>query len=155
MKNTVLTFDKEELDEFIVSDYFSKNFRLYEIKANLSDYLDIRKVTDNDKLENISYSLYGTTDYWDILLLINEKNPLFDMPYDYDTVVDSATDFANKYIYYVYSQAPLVIGDAATEFTERIIAEFVEDNENNRYMYIVKATKIGEFLKVINDAGYL
>ena len=67
MKNTVLKFDYEELDEFIVSDYFSKKVDVYSLIDQIKDYVSAYKISDNDKLERISYELYGTTDYWDIL----------------------------------------------------------------------------------------
>ena len=96
MINTLLTYDLEELDEFIVSDYTSKKVDIYnlfqEMKDNgtLADFLEVYRISDDDKLERISYSIYGTPDYWDILLQINDRNPLFQMPYNLDTTFEIA-----------------------------------------------------------------
>ena len=62
MKNTLLKFDYEELDEFIVPDYFSKSKDISYLVHKIKDYLEVYKISDNDKLERISYELYGTTD---------------------------------------------------------------------------------------------
>lgn len=155
MKNTVLKFDYEELDEFIVSDYFSKKVDVYSLIDQIKDYVSAYKISDNDKLERISYELYGTTDYWDILLLLNGRNPLVDFPYDYDAVYDSSKTFVNKYMYYVYSNAPLIVGKVADDLYKEFLQLNIDRNEINRYMFIVKPNKIGDFIKVLKDNVYL
>ena len=155
MKNTLLKFDYEELDEFIVPDYFSKSKDISYLVHKIKDYLEVYKISDNDKLERISYELYGTTDYWDILLLLNGRDPLFDFPYDYDTVYDSARTFVNRYVYYLYSGAPLIVGPVADALYEEFLQKHIDANETNRFMFIVKPNKIGDFIKVLKDNGHL
>ena len=59
MINTLLTYELEELDEFIVSDYTSKKVDIYnlfqEMKDNgtLADFLEVYRISDDDKLERI------------------------------------------------------------------------------------------------------
>jgi hypothetical protein len=155
MKNTVLKFDYEDLEEFVVSDYFSAPNDISYLVHEIKDYLEVYKINDNDKLERISYELYGTTDYWDILLLLNGRDPLFDFPYDYDAIYDSARKFANKYMYYIYSGAPLIVGPVAAALYEEFLQKYIDTNESNRFMFIVKPNKIGEFIKVLKDNGHL
>lgn len=155
MKNSILTFDYEELDEFIVSDYFSKDISIWDLWDNVQDYISTYKITDNDKLERISYELYGTTDYWDILALLNQRDPLFDMPYDYDTIYADVSSFINQYIYYIYSHAPLNDATRQQELLEKFINEAEEEKEINRYIYIVKPSRIGDFIKLLKQNEYM
>src|SRR5574344_1718437 len=137
MKNTILKFDYEELDEFIVPDYFSKSNDISYLVQEIKDYLEVYKINDNDKLERISYELYGTTDYWDILLLLNGRDPLFDFPYDYDTTYDSARRFVNRYIYYLYFDAPLIVGSVAEALHKEFLQKNIDANEANGFMYVI------------------
>ena len=160
MVNTILKYDYEDLGDYIVSDYTSKKIDLYnilqEMKDNntLSDYFDIYRMMDDDKLERISYSIYGTTDYWDILLQLNDRNPLFEMSYNLDTIVDSVEIFWKKYSNNVYFQSPL----NDTVLNELILAEIEnmkKQNEIYRLIYIIKTSKMNEFLKILRERDYI
>lgn len=160
MINTILKYDYEDLGDYIVSDYTSKKIDLYnilqEMKDNniLSDYFDIYRMMDDDKLERISYSIYGTTDYWDILLQLNDRNPLFEMSYNLDTIVDSVEIFWKKYSNNVYFQSPL----NDTVLNELILAEIEnmkKQNEIYRLIYIIKTSKMNEFLKILRERDYI
>lgn len=160
MKNTILDFDYEEIeltDEWTadVSDYFSKDISIWDLWENVQDYIQTYKIQNNDKLERISYELYGTTDYWDILALLNQRDPLFQMPYDYTTLYENASNYLNQYIYYIYSHAPLNDTERIQELLDEFINDFDEVNETNRYIYIIKPSKIGEFIKLLKDNSYL
>ena len=160
MINTILKYDYEDLGDYIVSDYTSKKIDLYnilqEMKDNntLSEYFDIYRMMDDDKLERISYSIYGTTDYWDILLQLNDRNPLFEMSYNLDTIVDSVEIFWKKYSNNIYFQSPL----NDTVLNELILAEIEnmkKQNEIYRLIYIIKTSKMNEFLKILRERDYI
>ena len=160
MNNTLLIFEKEELDEFIVSNYFSKKTDLYNLleefktSSELSTYFSIYQITDNDKLERISYDIYGTSNYWDLLLSLNDKSPLFDMSYDLDTLSTQAEEFWEYYKNVLYFQAPL-----DSDIIQSLIDEEVEkmkiNNEIHRYMYIINPSKLHDFLKILRQRNYI
>jgi len=160
MTNSILTYDTEELDEFIVSDYFSKDVDLYNIlqefsdMGTLADYMQIYRISDDDKLERISYDIYGTTAYWDILLQLNDRIPLFEMPYSLDTLIDSSDEFWANYSEQVYFQAPLN-STVLQNLIDDEIEKMKEQNEIYRYIYIIKPTKLQEFLKILRERNYL
>lgn len=155
MKNTLLVFDTEEVGDFISPNYFSKKIDLYnfltdDIKKN---FCYTYKIDDNDKIERISYSLYKTTDYWDLLLLLNGRESLSDMPYDYETYTNTIDQFIDEYNSNYYSNYPLndtKLSDLKTEFYEKER----HLNESFRYMLVIKPEKLQEFLKLIKLAGY-
>ena len=160
MTNTLLNYNYEELEQFIVPDFFSKKIDLYNIlqefidNGTIADYMQIYRITDDDKLERISYDIYGTTSYWDILLQLNDKQPLFEMPYSLDTLIESAEEFWHNYSELVYFQAPL-----KSSVLEQLISDEIEkmkeQNEIFRFIYIIKATKMQEFLKILRERDYL
>lgn len=160
MTNSILNYNLEELDEFIVPDYFSKKIDLYNIlqefsdAGTLADYVQTYRIADDDKLERISYDIYSTTSYWDLLLQINDKQPLFEMPYSLDTIIDSSEEYWHNYSNLLYFQAPL-----QTEVLQVLIDEEIEkmkeQNEAYRIIYVIKPTKLQEFLKILRDKDYL
>ena len=160
MINTLLTYDLEELDEFIVSDYTSKKVDIYnlfqEMKDNgtLADFLEVYRISDDDKLERISYSIYGTTDYWDILLQINDRNPLFQMPYNLDTTFEIAESMWNNYSDNIYFQSPLD-SNLLQSLIDEEIERLKEKNEFYRFIYIIKTSKMNEFLKILRERDYI
>ena len=160
MTNTLLNYTLEELDEFIVSDYFSKKIDLYNILQEFSDagilanYMQVYRIADDDKLERISYDIYGTTAYWDLLLQINDKNPLFEMPYSLDTIIDSSEEYWNNYSNLLYFQAPLDTAFLQTLIDEEI-EKMKEKNEIYRVLYIIKPTKLQDFLKILRERDYI
>lgn len=155
MKNSILNFEKEEVNNFIVSDYFSKNINLYSIITDTikNEYFSIYRIMDNDKIERISYELYGTTDYWDLLLLINDRNALDGMTYDFETCSSAVESYINKYEFEIYSNK-----DFSTQRRDELIQEFDEKyklrSEANRYLFIVNPSKMQDFLKIIKLAGF-
>ena len=160
MINTLLTYELEELDEFIVSDYTSKKVDIYnlfqEMKDNgtLADFLEVYRISDDDKLERISYSIYGTADYWDILLQINDRNPLFQMPYNLDTTFDIAEAMWNNYSDNIYFQSPLD-SNLLQSLIDEEIERLKEKNEFYRFIYIIKTSKMNEFLKILRERDYI
>lgn len=155
MKNTILKYTKTEVDDVIVSDYFSKKISIREFINLHPNLFYSYNVMDDEKLENISYKLYGTSDYWDLLLMLNDMNPLIDMPYNSDTIINGVQTQLNTYFYYSYSHAPLSnvsrINELTTEFSEN--AEL--KNETFRYIIVIKPTALPEFIKLLKDNKFI
>ena len=154
MKNTVQVYNTEELDEFIVSDYFSKKITVFDLIPDIQDYLTIYKIEDNDKLEKISFDLYKTTDYWDILLMLNDRNPLFEMPYDTNTLTTAYETLKDKYCNNIYVNQPMSLV-TKTRFSNELLTLFNNMNESYRYLYVIEPTRMGDFIKVLKDNNYI
>ncbi len=160
MTNTILNYALEELDEFIVPDFFSKKIDIYKIlqefkdNGTILDYVNTYRISDDDKLERISYDIYGTPNYWDLLLQLNDKNPLFDMPYGLDTIIESSEEFWNFYSEFIYFQAPLQSTLLET-LIQNEIELMKERNEVYRYMFIIKPSKLNDFIKILRERDYI
>lgn len=163
MKNTILNYDIEELilDDseqvtYEIPNYFSQKIFIADLADTIDDwddFLDTYRMTDNDKLERVSYELYGTPDYWDIILMVNERNPLFDMPYDFDTLSDETSSFINNYANFIYIDAPLD-QERVDALTEDYVNASLEENEKFRYISVVKPSRISEFILLLKTNGY-
>lgn len=160
MRNMVLNYETQEVGNYIVSDYTSTKIDLYNLvsefqdNGTFSEYLDLYRISDDDKLERISFALYGTPDYWDVLLQLNDRNPLFELPYNLDTIIDFSEGFWGKYSSEIYFQAellPEVLKDRIEEEVERAKAK----NEIYRYIYVIKPSRMNEFIKILRDKDYL
>ena len=151
MKNTIIKYTKEELDEYIVSDYFSKDIYVYDVISEISQFLEIYLIDNNDQLENISYKLYGTADYWDVLLLVNNRDPLFQMPFDYD-YIENARD---KTLESFSNTVSNLTEDKKKEFGEKFLEKLQEENESYRFIYVVKRQNINDVLTLFKEKGYL
>ena len=168
MKNTVLDFDTEEVDldtdtfgDVNICNYFSKDVKIYNILTDDLDDIDIDdytltyKMSDDDRLERISYDLYGTTDYWDVLARLNERDPLLHIPYNYDVISEDNTSFVDAYFNSIYSQAPLTDDTRIDALTSEFATEEVSLNEEYRYITVIKPSKMSSFLTLLTDQGYL
>jgi len=148
MKNTILNFDKRNLTEFIVSDYTSRNFRPILDLPELQDktWIDYIVLDDDQKIEQISQTLYGSPDYWDVLMLINGRDPLFDMVYNSDVLSDIAKEIINKFASeYSGRYKQETFDDLIKAKTKQIEAR----NEELRTMKIIRPEKIHDFIKIL------
>jgi len=159
MKNTILKYTQDEVDDFIVSDYFSKKINIRDFIISHPNLFSSYKVMDDEKLENISYQLYGTTDYWDLLLILNDINPLIDMPYNSDTIIGGVTTTLNTYFNFSYSHAPMSavaggevrINELTTEFNTA--ADIL--NEKFRYITVINPKLVPTFIKLLKDNKFI
>jgi hypothetical protein len=148
MKNKIINFDKEEVDDYIVSDYFSKDIRISDVIEELSDLIVTYKVTNDDKIERISYELYGTPDYWDVLVLLNSDDPLYNIPTTYDYVYDATTSFVDTF--------PSPITEVRKqELFDQFLEEKAEENEEKRFIYVVRESRLSEFVTIMKEKGYI
>jgi hypothetical protein len=149
-KNTNRTIDTDE-----IQDYFS--FDVKEVIRNIdsinSDYFDWYQLADDDKLERIALEIYGNADYWDILLLINGKDPLMGLPYNFDTLSAFADETVELYNSTVSTFSPL--SESHKEYLKGIYEEkYRAENEANRVIRIVKPERLQEFIIMAYDLGY-
>jgi hypothetical protein len=120
-----------------------------EIKSN--EWITYYTLSDNEKIENVSYNLYGTPDYWDLILGINYKNPLFDMIYDYDNLESSVDIYLEKY-------EQMYFGEMSDEHKEKLKQIFISDklknNEKNRTIKVIKPNRIQDFFRLMKDRKF-
>lgn len=168
LKNSILKYNRIDMGDYSVPDYGSLNMVAIQQYVNSCDYkwFDWYRMDNNDNLERIALELYGNPDYWDILMVINNKNP-FDVPLDLDAIcstieykiaefeskltkeTDTVNTFNTKY------------GVVSTKLQPKTYLTFYDElekiesakSEKNRTMLIVKPTYITDFIKGGYDKG--
>jgi len=108
------------------------------------EYILQYKVTDDRLLESISFELYESTDYWDILLILNSMRNMNELPVNYDIVINRA----DKKISEWKSKGNLLPKNMTDEIIqakyEEILAEEVELNEKFRYIKYISKEDLSE-----------
>lgn len=154
LKNSTLDFTNRQIDDTILEDYFSFDTQkiLSYIATCTEDFFDWYQMEDDDKLERIALSLYGNPNYWDILMIINDKDPLFDMPYNFNTVTDIAS---SKALFYANKISSFMTLPAS--HIEYLTSQYEEEeialNEARRPLRIVKPTRMQEFIQKAYESG--
>jgi hypothetical protein len=164
LRNSIIDFDQRvtkitdingsgALKNYDLEDYQTLNLiKVFEYVESCNDNLFTwHQLQNNDKLEKVSLDLYNNPDYWDILLVINRRNPLIELPYDTDTLLEFAARKTENYINDVYGK------DISQETLEVLTAtyekKFIEDAEKFRVIRIVKPEKIHDFLQKGYEEG--
>jgi uncharacterized membrane protein YheB (UPF0754 family) len=152
MKNTIFNFNTIVFGDFAVHDFaFQK--KIYNLlnltELNDLNYIDYIQLENNQTFDMVSDILYDTTDYWDLLSSINEKNPLFDIAFSDELFNNYGTQMANLYEEKVSEQklSPEIYNMLKDRFSSRS----EEINEGNRIIKVIKPEKLSDFLKILRD----
>ena len=169
LKNTLLNFDTINIDD-VENVTTSKNGSTLNVTPSLDisfyDRIKIQKIKDvistmnedwfsyvlvpqNSTLEKISYDLYESKDYWDILLLVNERMPLFDMYYDYDIISEAGETALQEYENKVYRKK--ILSEVRERLRVKMQENYEAENENLKIVKYIKKNYIYDFINYINN----
>jgi hypothetical protein len=114
-------------------------FRKYDIPVEENEkYLDDYVIEDGATPEIISYKLYGTTDLWWTIMVLNQKyDRFFDFPL--------STKGLNQYIDYL---------DGIGQINKLVDAEveaLQSANDEKRYIKVIKPAHIRDFMFKVQD----
>lgn len=175
MTNSMLKYDTIEMDNYIVTDYTSKNFKT--IYERLDEFPKIMFGTylmeDNDKLERIAFELYNNEDYWDLLLLLNNRDPLFHMAYYNDYLYSLKNEELTKLVnhlsngikgeenlelftetYYAEDES-FDQYDRLKFFNNDILAKLELQNDVYRTLVYVRPSYIEDFFRMAYEKGII
>ena len=120
-------------------------------KYSGSDYVLSYKVEDNRLLESISFELYESTDYWDILLMLNGMRSMNELPVDYDTVLLRAKSNIDDWIDKGrLLSSSLTDGDIELKYKE-LLEEEIQKNEKYRYIKYISIGDLSELEAELNN----
>lgn len=151
----------KDIKDYQVRDYTSLDLRFIIENKELSEFLNDRdnvffvNIDNNSLLEEISYRYYNNENYWDIILLINNLDPLFSLPFDFDLIYNLAESITDNYFsrdkYDPYS------GKYTDETKNRLFNILKEklnkENEINRTIKLLRQERIQDFLKIFNSSA--
>ena len=145
LNNKILSFDNQEVnasDIFITEKTGSLGINYYDpiqirklqnfFRTLPSGYFGTMKIKNNICLEKISLDLYKDSSYWDLLLLLNLRTGIFEMPYDNDVLYNSVEYNLEYYETKVLKRR--LSDKQREEFKERNLEKL--SNENDEYKTI-------------------
>lgn len=116
-------------------------------KANLL-YL---KVDNDAKIEKICLDYYGNTDYYDLLLIINQREMVFDMAYSNDIILSAIEsdieNYRNKVFKDPYKDFSVL---SKNNLTNVLYKEYEEKNSKLKYIKVINADYISTVITDIN-----
>ncbi len=152
MKNLILTYEQVEIsndkDVFIIDNFTEKKIIPNEI-LNQVEFYEFIEIPDNQKIEYISYDLYGDSKYWDVILILNELQDPLELPKSHSFVVDEAKRRADEYMRYY----KIKDSDIYNKVYNSYYQEELDKNEKYRMVKVVKQSEIISFEKSIRRAG--
>ena len=169
LKNTLLNFDHINIDD-VENITTSKNESTLNVTPSLDisfyDRIKIQKIKDvissmneawfsyvivpqNTTLEKISYDLYDSKDYWDILLLVNERMPLFDMYYDYDIISEAGETSLKEYEEKIYRKK--ILSEVRERLRLKMQENYEAENENLKIVKYIQKNYLYDFINYINN----
>ena len=165
-KNKILNFEskyvrdeqgltqKEGKDKLLkISNY--KSLDILKIKKFIKDcpseWFSYIKVLNNTNIEKIAFDIYGSADFWDLLSLINDRSPLFEMPYDFDVIEKMTEKMVSDYEKYVYKK-PLP-ESSRERLRNKLASKISDNNESLRIIKYIKPVYVYEFLNELNKNG--
>lgn len=130
-----------------VTDYRSFDVNSFSSFVNEANTEKI-KINEGDFIESVSYRYYNDANMWDLILLMNNRNAITDMPYDSDLVVEIVEEIVSNYF---YNPASPYQGTITTElvdaYREFLINQMTENNMNLMSLNVLKNEYLGEFLR--------
>ena len=99
MNNSYYNFDNIRVNNLLISnitDYVTLQ-EIPDVFTNNNIILQ-KTLNDDELIDGVSYQLYETTDYWDILLALNKITNISQLPVNYDVVLKRALEeYTNWY----------------------------------------------------------
>ena len=151
MKNKYLKFD-----DIIVGDWQVKNVTTLNLLPDIpekyftDEYILYKRMEDDRLLEAVSFDLYKDTNYWDILLMLNEMSSMNELPVNYDIIlirVDRKIEEWREKGKLMYSN--LNAQQIADKYEELLALE-IELNEKHRNLKYISPSDLSSLMADIS-----
>lgn len=139
--------NKSDAEICNVRDYRSVDYSSITNFVNESNTINV-KINANDFIESVSNRLYNDPNLWDLLMLINNKDALSDMPYDNDRIADMADELIMNY--FNNPEKPYqgnITEQLLSEYREYLIDLLTQKNYQNMIIKALDPTYLGDFLR--------
>lgn len=137
-----------------VYDYTSLDFNEVIKYLNSLDksWFEYVKIYEGTTIEKACYDYYNTTDYYDLLLLLNGREMLNDTPYTSDVLIDNTENELKEYEFRVFNDDfESIVNTTRNRLKDKIENDLNEKNFSLLYIKIIKKNYINEVKKNIND----
>ena len=121
---------------------FTNTVSIDNVLKKYDEFIKTIQVDEDEKIENISFKLYGTTDYWDMLIILNGMKSMIELPVNYDKVVERAKNKFNKWLK-IFSK--LKTQEQKDQKYEDFLNREIDLNEKYRNLKYIDRNMISKF----------
>lgn len=149
MDKDLLNFEnfiiKTGKSDFSISNYNSID--LSEVRNYLDGLPDFwfthLKIHEGSKIEKVLYEYYKTDNFYDLILFLNKRDMVFDMPYSYDVIIDAVEKDIAEYQYKVFGNTIDQLSEKASlRLKEKLDNSYSKNNEKYIYLKVITTDKI-------------
>lgn len=158
MKETLMKYDDFNVfnvrNTLKIKDYTS--FDIYKIKELLNsldkNYFAWIKLNEGSLIESALYDYYGDENLYDLIMFINQRDMLFDMPYSYDVILNAIDRSISEYEYRVFGNFKKELSEKSNKrLREKLDADYTEKNQKFLYLKVIKREYINEVKRRIYE----
>lgn len=125
------------------------SFDIYKIKELLNsldkNYFAWIKLNEGSLIESALYDYYGDENLYDLIMFINQRDMLFDMPYSYDVILNAIDRSISEYEYRVFGNFKKELSEKSNKrLREKLDADYTEKNQKFLYLKVIKREYINE-----------
>ena len=151
MKETLMKYDNFNVfnvrNTLKIKNYTS--FDIYKIKELLNsldkNYFAWIKLNEGSLIESALYDYYGDENLYDLIMFINQRDMLFDMPYSYDVILNAIDRSISEYEYRVFGNFKKELSEKSNKrLREKLDADYTEKNQKFLYLKVIKREYINE-----------
>jgi len=156
MRNSFLKFDNILFREGIEVKNITLLPKLRRLSEKFSseNYIKLMRLEDNKLLEAISYELYEDTNYWDLLLLLNNMDSMFSLPVDFDLLHSKGEKELEKWVLFASTLNYNITSEVKSKKFGEIMKVLVEKNEKHRIFKYVSISDLSLVLSDLNTSKY-
>lgn len=160
--NEIVETQESNLKNCAVFDYRSLDYsELASFLSENPEAFETINVDPNYKIENVAYSQYNDKNYWDLLMLLNSRNMIEDMPKNQDLLVEEVNEIADSYFKNYQGNTPehetgeydennqaikKTIKDAYIEY---LLEKKTQENYEKQKFYALKSGYKKQFLRTV------
>ena len=158
MKETLMKYDDFNVfnvkSTLKIKNYTS--FDIYKIKELLNsldkNYFAWIKLNEGSLIESALYDYYGDENLYDLIMFINQRDMLFDMPYSYDVILNAIDRSISEYEYRVFGNFKKELSEKSNKrLREKLDADYTEKNQKFLYLKVIKREYINEVKRRIYE----
>lgn len=138
---------RSDAEQLNVRDYRSVDLK----KINeliLDEDIETIKINAGEKMELVADNVYRNKDFWDFLMIINDKCSLSDMPYDNDIVQAISEEMTSNY--FSNPDRPYqgnITDELLSEYKEFIHEKINQENFRKMLVKILNPDKLADLLR--------
>ena len=158
MKETLMKYDDFNVfnvkNTLKIKNYTS--FDIYKIKELLNsldkNYFAWIKLNEGSLIESALYDYYGDENLYDLIMFINQRDMLCDMPYSYDVILNAIDRSISEYEYRVFGNFKKELSEKSNKrLREKLDADYTEKNQKFLYLKVIKREYINEVKRRIYE----